>query len=210
MKHIARVISIRDTELQRMLGGLNSGDLLLIGGPPGSARVLLLSRLVVDLAVEQRIPLFIRSLEMDHRTVIGHLITTITEKSASTSGISNTTFYTVDEFRRFVDGASRIHDAPLWIDDVPNLSFETTEQLSMCPCHSIVFIDYLNLISIDEEMSTGSRLVRICKHYSGLAKQLDICIVGFFLTPRNGLDDTVRAQLEENAQKLVLLPRSTE
>ncbi len=163
------------TDLDRMLGGMQRSDLLIIAGRPGMGKSSwLLSTALNAARYGQRVAVF--SLEMSNEQIVQRMI-------AAETGINSQKLrlgrLEPEEWERFVQAADRLSKLHLYLDDTPAL---TVMQLrTKCRRQyaqnglDLVIIDYLQLMHagtrVDNRVQEISMISMGLKH---LARELNI------------------------------------
>lgn len=142
-------------ELDELTSGFHKSELIVIASYPGMGKTALALAVMVNIAVKDRIPLGVFSLEMSTEAILQHILEI--EAKASFSSLS------VTEFHRFNDVAGNVYDAPLYLDDTPSMKIPDliARIRSMREEHhiEIVLIDYLNLIRPESQQGSRSEEV---------------------------------------------------
>ena len=143
--------------------------------------------MIRNMAVDQRIPVGMFSLEMGNVQLVQRLISNVCQIPGDKIKSGQLEKY---EWGQLDNKITALENAPLYIDDTPQLSvFELrTKARRMVREHGVkmIFIDYLQLMSANvgkgsrqEEISTISRALK------GLAKELNIPIMALSQLNRN-------------------------
>lgn len=137
------------SDLDKIIKGLNNSGLNIIAGRPSMGKSTLAFNIAVNLA--KKIPVAIFSLEMSKEYVLNNII------------------------------YSNLLDTQIIIDDTPALSVENIRKqcirLKQEENIGLVVIDYLQLISIDNETNRKQELSTISRFLKNLAEELDIPIL---------------------------------
>ena len=165
-------------ELDRITGGFDGPDLIVIGARPLMGKTTLLINIMLKMTRDYNIPAIFYSLDMSANQLVNRLL-------SSSSGIENIRMregcLTADEWSRLMSASSSLTDIPLLVSDQ---SF-TTEDL----CENvkevvkkygvkIIFIDYLQLLSPKEIKENRYQDIAFCtRKLKELAKELNIPIV---------------------------------
>lgn len=174
-------------ELDDMLRGLQPGELIIIAARPSMGKTALALNLAEQIALGgqafvrediPRVPIAFFSLEMSKSAVTQRLI-------SARSGISSHNLrsgHGVD-FRRVIQACGELEQAPIFIDDTPNMTVMTlrarARRLVRQQGIKCIMIDYLQLLtapgaareSRQVEVSTISRGIK------ALARELDLPVV---------------------------------
>ena len=165
--------------LDRLLGGFQAPDLIILAGRPGMGKTSLALNMALNGIKLQDSPTLFFSLEMSSEQ--------ITQKAISIEGRIETSHLRTgwieeDERQRVYDIAYRIQEMPLLIDDTPALS--TLEFRTKCRKakleHGIelVIVDYLQLMRPSEQQQSREREIGyISGELKAVAKELNIPII---------------------------------
>ncbi len=166
-------------DLDKLLGGLQQSDLLIIAGRPGSGKTGLMLNVAKNAALTYRKHVAVFSLEMSNDQLVQRLI-------SQETGIDSQRLRLADihdhEWPLFVQAANVLSDAPIFLDDTPAL---TPNQLrSKCRRLDqeygldLVIVDYLQLMQSEgrsenrvQEVSTVSRALK------QLARELNVPVL---------------------------------
>ena len=166
--------------LDKMTSGWQNSDLVILAARPAMGKTAFALSMAKNIAVDQKIPVAVFSLEMANVQLVNRLIVNVCEIKGETlkSGQLKPFEWNQLDFR-----IKQLTGTPLYLDDTPSLSvFELrTKARRLVREHGvkIIMIDYLQLMnasgmgfgSRQEEVSTISRSLK------GLAKELNIPIL---------------------------------
>jgi len=167
-------------ELDKITSGWQKSDLIIIAARPAMGKTAFALTMAMNIAVFNRVPVAMFSLEMSNVQLVNRLITSISEISADKLRSGR---LAPAEWDRLDKQVSQLKNAPLYLDDTPSLSISElrTKALRLKSEHGVelIMIDYLQLMnatgwkvnSRQEEISTISRSIK------SLAKELDIPII---------------------------------
>ena len=137
------------SDLDKIIKGLNNSGLNIIAGRPSMGKSTLAFNIAVNLA--KKIPVAIFSLEMSKEYVLNNIID------------------------------SNLLDTQIIIDDTPNISITEIEKrcrrLKVEKNIGLVIIDYLQLISSDDENNREQELSSIIQVLQKLAEELNIPVL---------------------------------
>jgi replicative DNA helicase len=167
------------TDLDRLLGGLQKSDLLIVAGRPGSGKTGFLLSVAKNAAQKHNKHVALFSLEMSNEQLVQRLIaqeTAIDTQRLRTGKLQGEEW---DVFTRAIDSMTT---TPIWLDDTPAL---TPLQLrSKCRrLHAekrldLIIVDYLQLMGSDsrsenrvQEVSLISRSLKV------LARELQVPVL---------------------------------
>lgn len=168
------------TKLDGMTSGWQNSDLIIIAARPAMGKTAFVLSMAKNMAVNNKVPVAMFSLEMSNVQLVNRLITNVTEIPADKIKSGQLAPY---EWTQLDYKIKDLYNAPLYIDDTPSLSvFELrTKARRLVREHGvqIIIIDYLQLMNASG-MSFGSRqeeVSTISRSLKGLAKELNIPIV---------------------------------
>ncbi len=175
-------------DLDRLTSGWQRSDLIIIAARPAMGKTAFVLSMALNMATRYATPVAVFSLEMSNMQLVNRLISNICElegekiKSGQLSAA---------EWDRLMARVKHLYNAPLFIDDSPNLSiFELrTKARRLVREHKIqmIVIDYLQLMNASG-MKYGSReqeVSMISRSLKQLAKELNIPIIALSQLNRN-------------------------
>ncbi len=166
--------------LDKVTSGWQKSDLVVIAARPAMGKTAFVLSMCRNIAVNNRVPVAMFSLEMSNVQLVNRLIVNVCEITGDKIKSGQLEKY---EWKQLDYKIKDLYNAPLYIDDTPSLSvFELrTKARRLVREHGvqIIVIDYLQLMnasgmaynSRQEEVSTISRSLK------GLAKELNIPII---------------------------------
>jgi replicative DNA helicase len=167
------------TDLDRLLGGMQKSDLLIVAGRPGSGKTGFLLSAAKNAAQKHKKNVAMFSLEMSNEQLVQRLI-------AQETGIDTQRLRTgklqEDEWTVFTHAIDVLGEAHIWLDDTPAitpLSLRTKcRRLHMEHGLDLVVVDYLQLMGSDsrsenrvQEVSYISRSLKV------LARELNVPVL---------------------------------
>ena len=165
--------------LDRILGGLQQSDLVVVAGRPGMGKTGFLLGIGLTAARQFRKRVAVFSLEMSAEQVVGRLV------SAET-GIDSQRLrrgaLREDEWTLFTEATGRLADSLMFIDDTPSI---TPLQLRT-KCRrlyaeyglDLIVLDYLQLMSGDFRSENRVQEISfISRHLKGLARELNVPVL---------------------------------
>ena len=166
--------------LDKMTSGWQNSDLVIIAARPAMGKTAFVLSMARNIAITNRVPVAMFSLEMSNVQLVNRLIVNVCEIPGEKIKSGQLAPY---EWGQLDYKIREMFDAPLYVDDTPSLSvFELrtkARRLVRDYGVKIIIIDYLQLMnasgmsynSRQEEVSTISRSLK------GLAKELNIPII---------------------------------
>lgn len=163
--------------IDRVTGGWQRGDLYIGAARPGMGKTAFILNCAKNAAVDFKKPVAIFSLEMTAIRLVGRL--TASEAQISSTKINQSTIEREDLIT-LGGKCSKLVNAPIYIDDTPNLDFETLRMLliQMVAQYGVemAYIDYLQLMRGNIKGNREAEIAYISRNLKGLAKELNIPI----------------------------------
>ena len=208
-------------DLDELTNGLHGGQLIIVAARPGLGK----STLALDFAraatIKHKMPAIFFSLEMGRSEIATRLLAAESSIPMHTLRKGN---MDSRDWARLANTRGEIADAPLYIDDSPNMTLveirAKCRRLSQRSGLRMVIIDYLQLMTSgkkvenrQQEVSEFSRALKL------LAKELDVPVIALSQLNRNSeqradkkpaLSDLRESgSLEQDADIVILLHRET-
>ncbi len=167
------------TDLDKLLGGLQKSDLLIVAGRPGSGKTGFLLSVAKNAAQKHKKHVAVFSLEMSNEQLVQRLIAQETriDTQRLRSGKLND-----NEWPVFTHAIEVLGDTPIWLDDTPAitpLQLRTKcRRLHMEYQLDLVIVDYLQLMGSD--MRTSNRVQEvsfISRSLKVLARELNVPVL---------------------------------
>ncbi|MDR2619512.1 MAG: replicative DNA helicase [Propionibacteriaceae bacterium] len=207
--------------LDDLTHGLHPGQLVLVAARPGLGKSTLALDFARSAAIHNNMTAAVFSLEMARNEIIMRLLAA--ESSVRLEAIMAGSLSDVD-FRRISDRADAINNAPLFIDDSPNLSMNEirakARRLKQRHDLKLLVIDYLQLMTSNGRTKVESRQVEVSefsRQAKLLAKELSIPVVALSQLNRNAetrqdgkpdiADLRESGSLEQDADMVILIHR---
>jgi len=183
-------------EVDRVTYGWQASDLIIIAARPAMGKTAFILSMIKNIAIDgvkgvseiERIPCAMFSLEMSSVQLVNRLLINVCQIPGDTIKRGQ---LSQEEWHRLDAGVQKMHDAPIYIDDTPQLSILEfrTKAMRLVAEHGvrIIFIDYLQLMNA-QGMSFFSRegeVSLISRNLKGLAKELNIPIIALSQLNRN-------------------------
>ena len=167
------------TDLDRMLGGLNKSDLLIVAARPGMGKTSLMLNMALTAARrhQKRVAMF--NLEMSSEQLLMRMIAS--ETQIDSQRLRRGKLYET-ELPIFYEAIGRLSESGIYIDDTPGLT--PTQMRTKCRRlfaeHGIdmVMVDYLQLMQSDR--ANNNRVQEISEISRGLkllARELDVPVI---------------------------------
>lgn len=216
---ISRGVPTGFTELDEVTNGLHPGQMIIVAARPGVGKSTLGLDFMRSCSIKHRMASVIFSLEMSKSEIVMRLLSA---EAKIKLGDMRSGRMTDDDWTRLARRMSEISEAPLYIDDSPNLTMmeirAKARRLRQKANLKLVVIDYLQLMTSGKkhesrqvEVSEFSRQLKL------LAKELEVPVVAISQLNRGPEQRTDKkpmlsdlresGSLEQDADMVILLNR---
>ena len=204
-------------ELDDLTSGFQKSEFIVIGARPSIGKTALALGMAANIALRQKIPVGFFTLEMSSQALMQRMLSS-EARLASTklrSGILNPS-----DFHKLTEAAGKIYDAPLYIDDSPNLKLLDLRAMArrMKSQHDvgIIFIDYITLISSENrDLPRHEQIAEFSRSLKALARELNVPVVALSQVKResegkrpNLADLRESGSIEQDADVVIFLHRN--
>lgn len=165
-------------DLDSYTQGLKSGQMIVVAGRPAMGKTTLAMNIAADVAINQKKPVLVISLEMSKTQLMDRLLAAvggIPLPSLKTGECSN------DHSTELNMAVMRLRDAPIAVSDVPVMTMPRIRSISRRQSHrmgslGLVVIDYLGLVEGEgkgrtEDVTAMSRQIKL------LARELNCPVI---------------------------------
>ncbi len=174
------VVSTGFTELDKIIGGLQGGNLYILGSRPAMGKTGFALCLLKNISMIGDKDAAYFTVEMSKEMLVKRLM--LLESQIDRKRFDNGQF-TDSELEKILDSADKIGNSKVIIDDTPGISIEDIKD----KCRelkqnkkdiSVIIIDYLQLISgSSENMSRQQEVTEVTGELKKLARELDIPVL---------------------------------
>jgi len=155
-------------DLDELTSGFQESALIVLGARPSAGKTALALSVATNAAMEARRPVLVFSLEMSHLELTQRLLCAearVDSKRVRNGGLTAT------DWERIAHATGRLAEAPLWIDDNPNLTImeirsKARRLKSRVGDLGLIVVDYLQLMS--GRSSAENRQVEVAEISRGL------------------------------------------
>ena len=216
---LARGVPTGFTELDEVTNGLHPGQMIIVAARPGVGKSTLGLDFLRSCSIKHRMASVIFSLEMSKSEIVMRLLSAeakIKLADMRSGRMSD------DDWTRLARRMSEISEAPLYIDDSPNLTMmeirAKARRLRQRADLRLIVVDYLQLMTSGKK--TESRQVEVSefsRHLKLLAKELEVPVIAISQLNRGPEQRTDKkpmladlresGSLEQDADAVVLLHR---
>lgn len=167
------------TELDEMTSGMHPSELIIIAARPSQGKTALCLNIACHAAVRRKVPVAIFSLEMSKEQLAQRMLCA----EAHVNGHRlRTGLLTDDDWSRLAKALSRLSEAPILIDDTPNIPLMELRAKArrMKAEHDIglVIIDYLQLMQgRGRSESRQQEISEVSRSLKSLARELQVPVL---------------------------------
>lgn len=159
--------------------GLQKGDLIIAAGRPSMGKSAFVTSIAGFVAVEEKIPVAIFSLEMSKEQLMQRFL--CAQAKVEINRV-RTGFLAPSEWPVLTNAAGKLSEAPIYIDDTPALNiFEIRSKARRLKAHQniqLILIDYLQLIrGMRRGDNRQQEISDISQSLKALAKELNIPVI---------------------------------
>jgi len=166
------------TDLDMLTTGFHPGELIVIGARPGMGKTAFCLNIAAYIGIEVRVPVAIFSLEMSKELVVLRMVCSEAEVDSKSvrSG-----YHTKEDYRKLVNAAGRLAEAPIFIDDAFNTVLEIRAKARRIKAEhglGLVIIDYLQLMRGEGSYAAREQVISdISRSLKALAKDLSVPVI---------------------------------
>ena len=168
------------SDLDQMTSGLQEGDLVIVAGRPSMGKTALAINMAEHIAVEQRLPVAVFSMEMGGTQLAMRLLGSVGRLDQSklrTGRLSD------EDWTKLTMAVQKLHDAPMHIDETPGLNpLELKARARRLHRQygklGLIVVDYLQLMSSSKEgENRATEISEISRSLKSLAKELKVPVI---------------------------------
>lgn len=214
------VLSTGWPDIDRAIGGLAPGRLIVIGARPGGGKSIAGTNLALHVAHHHGHAALLASLEMPENEVTNRLMAA--HASVNLSHLSNGTVPEAD-WNSIAAKYSELDEMPIFVDDTSDLSVQGLRRVARDVQRqredlALIVVDYLQLMRPTQRRQNGSRaeeVSQIARDLKLLARETGACVVAMAQVNREGgksiegprLVDIREGGAENDADVVILLHR---
>jgi replicative DNA helicase len=182
------------TDFDEVTSGLQPANLVILAARPAMGKSTLVTNIAVNVAVEQRKPVVLFSLEMSQMELVQRVLAA---EARVDSDRLRTGRLQESDWPKLSQAMGRLAEAPLFIDDTPGINMmeirSKCRRLKQKHGLDLIIIDYLQLMQshkhFDNRVQEVSELSRSLKI---LAKELDVPVIALSQLSRRPEERTDR------------------
>lgn len=166
-------------DLDNLLSGMQKTNLLILAARPGQGKTAIMLNIAQNIAVKQKLPIGIFSLEMSKEELVDRLLIAQSDVDAwklKTGRLSE------DDFSKLSLAMGELAEAPIFIDDTPGLSLtemrSKARRLQMEHNISLLVIDYLQLVDPGKKYDNRVQEVSVVSQaLKNIARELNVPVL---------------------------------
>jgi replicative DNA helicase len=167
------------SDLDRLLGGMQRSDLLIVAGRPGLGKSAMLLSIAKNVAQSHKKHVAVFSMEMSNEQLIQRLLAQETKIDAHKFRQGKVS---EDEWARFTHAASTLSEVKIFLDDTPALTplqlRSKCRRLHLEYNLDLVLVDYLQLMGSDYRTENRVQEVSyISRYLKALARELNVPVM---------------------------------
>jgi replicative DNA helicase len=175
-------------DLDRMLSGLQPGDMIIVAGRPSMGKTAFALNIAEGVALEAGLPVAIFSMEMPGTQLAMRFLSSVgkLDQHRVRTGRLND-----DEWQRMTYALGKLHEASIHIDETPALNATELRARArrlyrQCGKLGLIVIDYLQLMSsVKEGENRATEISEISRAVKALAKELHVPVIALSQLSRN-------------------------
>jgi replicative DNA helicase len=166
-------------DLDNILSGMQPSNLLILAARPGQGKTAMVVNMMQSIAVEQKIPVGMFSLEMSQEELVDRLLVGQADVDAwrlKTGKLTET------DFTKLSTAMGQLADAPIYIDDTPGITIAEmrtkARRLQMEHGVKLLIVDYLQLADPGRRYDNRVQEVSIISQgLKNLARELKVPVI---------------------------------
>jgi replicative DNA helicase len=204
--------------LDELTSGFQDAEFIVIGARPSIGKTALALTMAANMSmwIEHPVPVGFFTLEMNSMALMQRLVSS---EARLNSKVIRTGLLKPSDFHNLLQAAGKIYEAPLYIDDTPNLKLLDLRALARRMVAQekvrIIFIDYLTLITPENTAPPRhEQIAEISRSLKSLARELNVPIVALSQVKRetegkqpNLADIRESGSIEQDADVVIFLHR---
>ena len=186
-------------QLNNITSGLQKSDLIILAARPSMGKTALALNIARNVAMEEKKPVAVFSLEMSNEQLSMRLLTA---EARIDSSRLRTGFISQEDWQNVTDAAGILNDLPVFIDDTPNITVMEirAKARKLYQKHNdigLIIIDYLQLMKPPSKNERRDlEIAEISRSLKALAKELNIPVMAL---------SQLNRMLEQRADKRPML-----
>jgi len=166
------------SDLDELTTGFQPGDLVVVGARPGMGKTAFCLNMASYVGIEVKVPVALFSLEMSKELIVLRMVCSEAEVDSKSvrSG-----YHSKEDYRKLVNAAGRLAEAPIYIDDAFNSVLEIRAKSRRLKAEhglGLIIVDYLQLMRGEGSFTAREQVISdISRSFKALAKDLSVPVV---------------------------------
>ncbi|WP_280403317.1 replicative DNA helicase [Nocardia brasiliensis] len=199
------------TELDELTNGLHPGQMIIVAARPGVGKSTLGMDFMRSCSIKHGLPSVIFSLEMSRTEIVMRLLSA---EAKIKLGDMRAGRMSDDDWTKLARRMSEISEAPLFVDDSPNLTMmeirAKARRLKQRHDLKLVVVDYLQLMTSGKKVESRQQEVSdFSRNLKLLAKELEVPVVAISQLNRGPEQRTDKRPMVSDLRESGCLPAST-
>ncbi|WP_319561617.1 replicative DNA helicase [Marispirochaeta sp.] len=167
-------------DLDKMTSGFQKSEFIVIGARPSVGKTALALTMASNMAIRSKRPIGFFTLEMSDMALMQRLVAA---EARIASDILRTGMLKPSDFHKLTEAAGRIYEAPLFIDDSPNIKLldlrAQARRMRQQEKVEAIFVDYIGLVEPENKFNVPrhEQVAETSRSLKSLARELDIPII---------------------------------
>src|SRR6056297_9019 len=168
------------SDLDNMTSGFQKSEFIVIGARPSVGKTALALTMAANMAIHRKVSIGFFTLEMADMALMQRLLSS---EARINSEKLRTGMLRPADFHNLTEAAGRIYEAPLYIDDTPNIKLldlrAQARRMKSKEDIQALFIDYIGLIEPENKSNVPrhEQVAEISRSIKSLARELQIPII---------------------------------
>ncbi|WP_067852653.1 replicative DNA helicase [Nocardia shimofusensis] len=199
------------SDLDEITNGLHPGQMIIVAARPGVGKSTLGMDFMRSCSIKHGLPSVIFSLEMSRTEIVMRLLSA---EAAIKLGDMRSGRMSDDDWTKLARRMSEISEAPLFVDDSPNLTMmeirAKARRLKQRHDLKLVVVDYLQLMTSGKKVESRQQEVSdFSRNLKLLAKELEVPVVAISQLNRGPEQRTDKRPMVSDLRESGCLPAST-
>lgn len=168
--------------IDNVLAGLQKSDLIILAARPSVGKTSLALDIARHVAVNEKIPVAIFSLEMSAQQLIDRMLAA--QAQVNSWRLRNGHLTNEEDFEKIRDSLSVLSDAPIFVDDTPANNIisirSTARKLKSEKGLGLIVVDYLQLMMPTQSRQSDNvvqQVTELSRSLKSLAREIDVPVL---------------------------------
>ena len=167
------------SELDSMTSGFQNSELIIIGARPSVGKTAFALSMSINMSIKHKIPVGFFTAEMANMAIVQRILSA--EARLDSQKLRNGMLRQAD-FHAITEAAGRMYEAPLYIEDTPNISLldlrAQARRMKSKYDVKIIIVDYLTLIRHeDTSIPRHEQVAEVSRSLKALSRELEIPVI---------------------------------